>query len=53
VVIESSPEAFGPGVLPEPGTGCGLPHQEQNGWLSAMVRAQCEQVDAIGWRRTK
>jgi hypothetical protein len=54
VVIESSPEDLGPdGALPEPDTGCGLPHQEQNRWFSAMVSPQCEQVDAIGWRITK
>jgi hypothetical protein len=54
VVIESSPEAFGPdGAVPEPDTRCGPPHQEQNWWLSAVDRPQCEQVDAIGWRKTK
>jgi hypothetical protein len=54
VVIESSPEAFGPdSVVLEPDTRCGLPHQEQNCWFRAVDRPQCEQVEAIGWRKTK
>jgi hypothetical protein len=54
VVIESSPEELGPdGASPEPGIGCGLPHHEQNRWFSGIVRPQCEQSEAIGWRITK